>query len=71
MIKMTMVMLMVLMAALMRNEDGSNDILCKECSGKVKVKEVKSGEADDEEKEEVEGETDPMEEGVALMKMVI
>ena len=52
----------------MRNED---DILCKECSGKVKVKEVKSGEADDEEKEEVEGETDPMEEGVALMKMVI
>ena len=61
---------MVLMAALTRNEDG-NDILCKECSGKVKVKEVKSGEADDEEKEEVEGETDPMEEGVALMKMVI
>ena len=71
MIKMTMVMFMVLMAALMRNKDGSNDILCKECSGKVKVKEVKSGEADDEEKEEVEGETDPMEEGVALMKMVI
>ena len=67
MIKMTR----VLMAALMRNEDGPNDILCKECSGKVKVKEVKSGEADDEEKEEVEGETDPMEEGVALMKMVI
>ena len=63
-----MVMFMVLMAALMRNED---DILCKECSGKVKVKEVKSGEADDEEKEEVEGETEPMEEGVALMKMVI
>ena len=54
----------------MRNEDGSNDILCKECRGKVKVKEVKGGEADDEEKEEVEGETDPMEEGVALMKMV-
>ena len=71
MIRMTMVMFMVIMVALTRNEDGSNDILCKECSGKVKVKEVKSGEADDEEKEEVEGETDPMEEGVALMKMVI
>ena len=55
----------------MRNEDGSNDILCKECSGKVKVKEVKSGEADNEEKEEVEGETDPMEEGVALIMMKI
>ena len=63
--------MVMFMVALMRNEDGSNDILCKECSGKVKVKEVKSGEADDEEKEEVEGETDPMEEGVALMKMVI
>ena len=44
---------------------------CKECSGKVKVKEVKSGESDEEEEKKVEGETEAMEESVALERRYI
>ena len=52
--------------------DGNKeDAPCKESSGKVKVKEVKSGESDNEEKNKVEGETETVEESVALRRIMM
>ena len=44
----------------------NDDQPCKECSRKIKVKEVKSGKSDEEEKKKVEGETEAVEEGITL-----
>ena len=51
--------------------ESDDDVPGKECSRKVKVKEVKSGEADEEKEEKVEGETEAVEESVPLQRRII
>ena len=82
---MMLIMMMIMMMLIFKGviidfgndniDDEGNNKPCKESSGKVKVKEVQSGESDNEEKNKVEGETETVEESVALrrimMKMVI
>ena len=52
-------------------DDNKEDKPCKESSRKVKVKEVEGGESNDEEKNEVKGEAEAVEESVALRRIII